>query len=99
VKVVAGILYCLAIVLVVVGFRTMYTYGNGEFWVYGGMSGHVVGSDEANLIIIGIRGLGYIGAGVLAGVMGAAASISGAITEAKASKDQAEATPTRTETA
>lgn len=56
------------LVIINYGFYTMYTYGDGTV----DMTGHIVGGDAYNFIIIGIRGLGWI-------VSGAAAFIGGSV--------------------
>lgn len=48
-----------SVALTWLGFHTMYTYGDGT----NDMTGHIVGGDAYNYIIIGIRGLGFVVAG------------------------------------
>lgn len=63
--VLAIVLYLAAIGCAIYGVYTMFTYGD-----YDDEIGHIVGGDAYNYIIIGIRGSGLIGVGVLAAIIG-----------------------------
>jgi len=74
-KIGAGVFYVVAAVLIGIGFYVMYTYGSGERFDKLGNVGRVVGGDAYNYIIIAVRGVGWIAAGLAATVVGAACSI------------------------
>ncbi|WCK57681.1 hypothetical protein PP175_26970 (plasmid) [Aneurinibacillus sp. Ricciae_BoGa-3] len=74
-------LYVVSVILAIVGFVTMYRYGNydSNYPSLGDSTGHIVGGDAYNYMIIGVRGLGYIGAGILSAVVGSGCLIFGII--------------------
>jgi hypothetical protein len=86
-KVTAFLCYLMAAGLIAYGFYVTYTYGDGSTYSKDGMVGHVVGGDAYNYIIIGIRGVGFMVAGLAASVAGAAASVVGVLSRPAATED------------
>jgi hypothetical protein len=74
-----GWLFLLAAIgLVIAGFAVAFTYDANAF---SGQRGRVVGGDAYNYIIIGVRGAGFIGAGVVSALLGVGSLLSGVIAQ------------------
>lgn len=58
----------------------MFTYGDADAGDY---TGHIVGGDAYNYIIIGVRGVGLIGVGVVSALIGTGLLITHAVVNAK----------------
>lgn len=63
----AVILYLISVGFVIYGLYTMFTYGDADSYDY---TGHIVGGDAYNYIIIGVRGAGLILVGVVSAIIG-----------------------------
>lgn len=64
-------LYALSVLSIIIGFIVMYHYGdyNEDYNSDGSMFGHTVGGDAYNYIIMGLRGLGFMAAGLISAVI------------------------------